>query len=141
MLTINVLHVLEKKIICVRGERFLLNNAGCYDITLWTGWLKQGFPDGANGKESTCQRRRYRFNPCIWKIPGGGNGNPLQYSCLKTPWTKEPGRLQSMWLQRVRHNSATEHVTMGGLKTKNLLVMVLSAKKYKIRACTDLQVV
>ena len=50
MFTINVLHVLEKKIIYVRGEEFLLNNAGCHDITLWTGWLEQGFPDGANGK-------------------------------------------------------------------------------------------
>ena len=33
--------------------------------------------------------------------PGGGNGNPLQYSCLETPWTEEPGRLQSMGFQRV----------------------------------------
>ena len=32
---------------------------------------------------------------------GGGNGNPLQYSCLGIPWTGEPGRLQSMELQRV----------------------------------------
>ena len=29
--------------------------------------------------------------------PGGGNGNPLQYSCLgKIPWTEEPGGLQFM---------------------------------------------
>ena len=26
---------------------------------------------------------------------GEGNGNPLQYSSLKIPWTEEPGRLQS----------------------------------------------
>ena len=31
-------------------------------------------------------------------IPGsgrspGGNGSPLQYSCLKIPWTEEPARL------------------------------------------------
>ena len=32
---------------------------------------------------------------------GGGNCNPLQYSCLGIPWTGEPGRLQSMQLQRV----------------------------------------
>ena len=25
----------------------------------------------------------------------------------KIPWTEEPGRLQSMWLQRVGHNLAT----------------------------------
>ena len=33
-----------------------------------------------------------------------GNGNPLQYSCLKIPWTEEPGRLLSMGLQRVGHD-------------------------------------
>ena len=27
--------------------------------------------------------------------PGGGHGNPLQYSCLVlSPWTEEPGGLQ-----------------------------------------------
>ena len=33
------------------------------------------------------------------------------YSILawKIPWTEEPGGLQSMGLQRVRHNLATEH--------------------------------
>ena len=33
-----------------------------------------------------------------------GNGNPLQYSCLKIPWTEEPGRLLSMGSHRVRHD-------------------------------------
>ena len=42
-------------------------------------------PRWLSGKESTCQRRRCRFDPCIGKIPGGGNGNPLQYSCLDNP--------------------------------------------------------
>ena len=36
--------------------------------------------------------------------PGGGNGYPLQYSCLEDPMDSEPGRLQFMGLQRVRHN-------------------------------------
>ena len=35
---------------------------------------------------------------------GEGNGYPLQYSCLEIPWTEEPDGLQSMGLQRVRHN-------------------------------------
>ena len=26
---------------------------------------------------------QYRFNPWVGKIPEGGNGNPLQYSCLE----------------------------------------------------------
>ena len=35
---------------------------------------------------------------------GEGNGNPLQYSCLKNPMDREPGGLQSMGLHRVRCN-------------------------------------
>ena len=40
------------------------------------------------------------------RSPGEGNGSPLQYSCLEIPWTEEPGGLQSMRLQRVRHHGA-----------------------------------
>ena len=33
--------------------------------------------------------------PIPWsgRSPGGGHGNPLQYSCLENPWIEEPGRL------------------------------------------------
>ena len=37
---------------------------------------------------------------------GGGNGNPLRYSCLGNPWTEEPGGLQSQELDR--HNLLTK---------------------------------
>ena len=40
------------------------------------------------GKESTCLCRRHRkcgFDPWVRKTLRGGNGNPLQYSCLKNP--------------------------------------------------------
>ena len=43
--------------------------------------------------------------PGSGRFPGGGNGNPLQYSCLENPqWTEEPGGLQSMGSQRVGHD-------------------------------------
>jgi len=38
------------------------------------------------------------------RSPGGGHGNPPQYSCLIIPQTEEPGGLQSTALQRVEHN-------------------------------------
>ena len=45
-----------------------------------------------------------------WRISlGGRNGNPLQYSCWEIPWTEEPGGLQSMELQRIGRDGATEH--------------------------------
>ena len=31
--------------------------------------------------------------PGSGRSPGGGHGNPLQYFCLETLWTEEPGRL------------------------------------------------
>ena len=34
--------------------------------------------------------------PGSGRSPGGGHGNPFQYSCLEIPWKEEPGMLQSM---------------------------------------------
>ena len=42
--------------------------------------------------------------PGSGKSPGGGHSNPLQYPCLENPWTEEPGRLQSMGSQGIRHD-------------------------------------
>ena len=41
--------------------------------------------------------------PVSGRSPGGGNGNPLQYSPWEVLWTEGPGKLQSMGSQRVRH--------------------------------------
>ena len=38
------------------------------------------------------------------RSPGGGHGNLLKYSCLENPMDKEPGKLKSVGLRRVRHN-------------------------------------
>ena len=40
----------------------------------------------------------------ITDSPGGGHGNPLQYSCLENPHGQRSGRLQSMGSQRLRHD-------------------------------------
>ena len=42
--------------------------------------------------------------PGSGRSPGGGNSNPFQYSSWKIPWKEEPGGLQSMGLQKVRHD-------------------------------------
>ena len=58
-----------------------------------------GFPDGSAGKESTCSAEDPGDTcsiPGLEGSPGGGNGNPLQHSCLKNPMTEEPGRLQTV---------------------------------------------
>ena len=55
-------------------------------------------PRGRNELDTT-EQLRFHF--------GEGNGNPLQYSCLENPMDGEPGRLQSMGQQRVRHDCET----------------------------------
>ena len=55
-----------------------------------------GLPGGASGKESSCQCRRHEMQvqfPGWGRSSGGGSANPLQYSCWRIPWTKEPGGL------------------------------------------------
>ena len=63
-----------------------------------------GFPGGSDGKKSACKAEDLGSIPGSGRCPGEGNGNPLQYSCLKIPWMEKPGRLQSMGSQRVGHD-------------------------------------
>ena len=41
--------------------------------------------------------------PGSGRYPGGGHGNPPQYSCLENPMDRGAGRLQSIGSQRVGH--------------------------------------
>ena len=45
----------------------------------------QGFPGDSNSRESTCIVGNLGSIPGLGRSPGGGYGNPLQYSCLETP--------------------------------------------------------
>ena len=49
---------------------------------------KMDFPNSSAGKESACNAGDTGDAgslPGLGRSPGGGNGNPLQYSCLKNP--------------------------------------------------------
>ena len=90
----------------------------------WPGPGSRGRPShfqGAFGlEEGLTWRSRHRAKVCL-----GGNwvcqeerqlgpsfaayGNPLQFLAWKIPWTEEPGGLQSMGSQRVRHDWACMH--------------------------------
>ena len=68
-----------------------------------------GFPSGPAVKNPPAMQdpqetRNPAFNPYVRKIPWRRACSPLQYSCLKNPWTEEPGGLQSIGLQRVRYD-------------------------------------
>ena len=76
--------------------------------------VKFGFPGGPSGKESACQCRRpkrWGFDPWVRKIVlGGGNGNPLQSSCLGNPmdgeawWATVHGVAKSQTRLSTQHN-------------------------------------
>ena len=44
-----------------------------------------GFPGGSVSKESACSTEDTDLIPGSGRFPGGGHGNPLQYSYLENP--------------------------------------------------------
>ena len=69
---------------------------------------------GSDSKESTCKAGDPGLVPGLGRSPGEGHGYLLQYSCLENSMHREadkPGGLQSMVLQRVRHNGAANTFT------------------------------
>jgi len=51
-----------------------------------------GFPDGAvvkNSPDNTEGKRDAGSIPRSRRYPGGGHGDPLQYSCLENPMDRE----------------------------------------------------
>ena len=67
----------------------------------------QGFPCGSDGKESACNAGDLDSIPRLGRSPVEGNGNHSSILLWKIPRTEEPGGLQSVGSQGVRHNWAT----------------------------------
>ena len=51
--------------------------------------LKMMWSGGSDGKEPACNAGDLGLIPGSWRFPGEGNGNPLQYSCLKNSMDRE----------------------------------------------------
>ena len=67
-----------------------------------------GFPVGSVGKESTCNAGAPGSIPGLGRVPGKGNGNPLQYSCLENPMDRGAWRAIVHGVSRVEHDLATK---------------------------------
>ena len=67
--------------------------------------FKLGFPGGSDGKESACNALQETW------VRSLDQEDPLEKEMVahssilawRMPWTEEPGGLQSMWSQRIRH--------------------------------------
>ena len=66
--------------------------------------LFAGLPQWLNGKESACSVGELDLIPGLGRSPGEENGNTLHYSGLENSMDRRLGGLQSIRLQRVRHD-------------------------------------
>ena len=66
--------------------------------------ITRGFPGGLDGKESACNARE-RVRSLSREDPlKKGMATHSSIVAWRIPWTEEPGRLQSLGSQRVRHD-------------------------------------
>ena len=98
-----------------------------------------GFPGGSEGKASIClQCEKPGFDPWGGKTPWRRAWQPTPvFSPGESPWNEEPGRLQSVGLQRVGHNWASKHSSaqhmqlLGARMPLNILQMHRRAPYHK----------
>ena len=68
-----------------------------------------GFPGGSDGKAPTCNVGDMGLIPELGRFPGGGHGNPLQYSCLENPHGQRSLAGYSPW--GCKESDTTKHLT------------------------------
>ena len=59
---------------------------------------------GSDSKESALNAGDLGLIPMLERFPGGGHGNPLQYSCLENPMNRGAWQVTVHGVKRVRHN-------------------------------------
>ena len=100
--------------------------------------ISDSFSDGSVIKNSLCSAGDAGLVPGLGRSPGGGNGKPLQYSCLEILWTDEPGRLQSMGSQKSQtllHTHTHTHsclIVKMSLNCKLIQRLLFTVKKWSI---------
>ena len=66
--------------------------------------VEWGFPGGSDGKESACNVRDLGLILGSERSPGEKMATHSSILSWRIPWTEEPGKLQSIGSQRVRHD-------------------------------------
>ena len=80
-------------------------------ITLYTHNTHMVFPHSSVCKESAYNAGDLGSIPGLWRCPGEGNGNPLQYSCLENPMDREAWQLHCAWGRKSRTWLSDFHFT------------------------------
>ena len=107
----------------------------------WTSILvRWGFPGGTMIKKLPANAGNVRDVGLICRSgrsPGGGQGNPLQYSYLENPLDR--GRLQSMHLKTVGHDwSDLAHTVEAEARPHPLLLPILVQFSSVVQSCLTL---
>ena len=63
-----------------------------------------GFPGGSDSKQPTCSVRDLGLILGLERCPGEAMAIHSSILAWEIPWTEEPGRLQSLGSQRLRHD-------------------------------------
>ena len=87
-----------------------------------------GFPGGSDGKESSCSMGDMGLIPGLGRSPGGGHGNPLQYSCLENPHGQRNLVGYSPW--GCKESDTTERLSIHSTFKFNLFFRVILCLKW-----------
>ena len=108
-----VIEILREKkgrenLVCVTLQLLLATQHHHFSYRYFLNLLKYalGFPGGSYGKESACNAGDLGLIPGSRRSPE--KEMVIHFSILtwRSPWTEEPGRLQSMELLRVGHDES-----------------------------------
>ena len=102
-------------------------------IILAFTYMSEGFLGGSDSKETVFSRNTGDpgLIPGSGRSPGECKGSPHQYSCLENSMEIWVCRLQSMGLQRVRHNWATNSFTFLFRSMTYFKLIIVYGVKYK----------
>ena len=71
--------------------------------------IEKHFPGYSDGKEVACNEGDLGLSSGSGSFPAEGMATHASVLAWRIPWTEEPGGLQSMGSQRVRHDRLAKH--------------------------------
>ena len=89
----------------------------------------KGFPGGSDSKESACNVGDLGSNPGLGRSPGGGHGNPLQYSCLENPCWQRSLAGCNPWGHK--QSDTTDRLSTHMNKVKVMIIWTFKASNWK----------
>ena len=93
-----------------------------------------GFPGDSNGKVSVCNVGDLGSIPGLGRSPGGGHGNPLQYSCRENPMDREAWQAYSPWGRKEYNTTEQLNTTFDfQLRSGNDTILSKRSSRSKIK--------